>query len=86
MRAWKHDGGSFLRDGTSLTWHEVDNSGSRIASFTEHSRQEGQVVLFDERRNMHLLLRSDLCAVRNNGEQNFRQLYAGKFLKTVDCT
>ncbi|RNF08496.1 hypothetical protein TraAM80_02722 [Trypanosoma rangeli] len=86
MRAWKYDGGSFLRDGQSITWHEMDKKGVRLASFTEVTRQEGQVLLHDAKRNMDLLLRSDLCAVRHSGEENFRQLYAGKFMKTVDCT
>ncbi|PWU91430.1 hypothetical protein C4B63_43g1033c [Trypanosoma cruzi] len=86
MRAWKYDRGSFLRDGQSITWHEVNEKGERLATFTELTRQEGQLLLHDEKRNMDLLLRSDLCAVRHKGEENFRQLYAGKFMKTVDCT
>ncbi|KAH9597611.1 hypothetical protein LSM04_004777 [Trypanosoma melophagium] len=86
MRAWKHDGGMFLRDGNSVTWHEMDSKGTSIAVFTEQTRQDGQIILFDEKRNMQLLLRSDLCAVRQGDQEDFHQLYAGHFLKTVDCT
>ncbi|ORC89547.1 uncharacterized protein TM35_000123220 [Trypanosoma theileri] len=86
MRAWKHDGGMFLREGTTLIWHEMDKKGTRIAAFTEEMRQDGQVILRDEKRDMQILLRSDLCAMRHGNQEEFHQLYAGQFLKTVDCT
>lgn len=85
MEAWKHDGGSFIHDEKSGTWHELNSDGESVASFVEFTRKDDTVVLRDESRHLFLLLRPDLAAIMNNGDDNFQPLFQGRFVSSVSC-
>lgn len=87
VSAWKHGGGSFKREGNTKNWVEYNDKGIPGTRF-EESQREGPstLVLFDPKREIHILLRDDLAGIRNKGEHQFQQLYQGHWLKTVDCT
>ncbi|KAK7194923.1 hypothetical protein NESM_000414500 [Novymonas esmeraldas] len=99
MIAWRHDQGSFQCDNcvgaqasrvvsgaVPRQWTEYNKERRVLNVFVEEHRDGAQLVLRDDARGVSILLRNDLCGVRTEAEQNFRQLYGGTFMSVVDCT
>jgi hypothetical protein len=85
--AWKHQGGSFRKEGGgSLNWIEYDGEGKPGSTFVEELREGDQVVIRNDERSIAILLRGDLAGIRNKGEHNFQQLYQGHWMQVADCT
>ncbi|KAG5506153.1 hypothetical protein GH5_05836 [Leishmania sp. Ghana 2012 LV757] len=99
MIAWKFKDGKFLCDnciGVNMEtvrsgavrrcWTEYNQDHHATNSFVEEHRDGTKVVIHDENRSLSILLSSEVSGIRNEGEQNFRQLYSGTFISVVDCT
>lgn len=90
--AWKHAEGRLQRvreasGNAKALWREYDEKNQAVAELTEigFDRSKKIVVLRENSRNIEVLLRPDLCAVKTPEEQEFRQLYMGAWLKVAHC-
>eukprot|EP01065_Artemidia_motanka_P031284 TRINITY_DN37573_c0_g1_i1.p1 TRINITY_DN37573_c0_g1~~TRINITY_DN37573_c0_g1_i1.p1 ORF type:complete len:118 (+),score=41.33 TRINITY_DN37573_c0_g1_i1:62-415(+) len=83
---WKHAKGKFVNKPDTKVWSEFDADGKEIAQFTERLRQGNQVILFDRKRNLQILLQEDLAATNSDGGTQYSQLYQGEWSKVIDCT
>ena len=83
---WKHAGGTFRKLRGTNTWVEYNKEGNEGSRFSEKMVEGDQVVIHDPARELSILLRGDLAGIQNKGEQNYQQLYAGGWTRTVDCT
>lgn len=93
LSVWKHGGGMFRRMPSpgargTFVWKEFDNSWNVLATFQESMRDvaQQQVVLVDKERGVSILLRTDVCGIRQTDEQQFQKLYGGTWMRVVDCT
>lgn len=92
LSAWKHGGGMFRRmpnpevKGT-FVWKEFDNNWNVQATFHETSKewQQQQVILEDKSRGVSILLRADVCGIKQSGDQQFQKLYSGGWVRVIDC-
>lgn len=88
---WKHAGGSFKKVGPN-TWKEFNDKNIPTPDVFEQVLTEGTaVVIHDKRRDLQILLKDDVAGVKNSeairrNDPNFQQLYAGSFIKVMDCT
>lgn len=83
---WKHAGGTFRRIKGTLNWEEANEKGEGHTVFTEVTRENDNLVIRNEERGVNILLRNDMAGIQNKGQNGYQQLYAGSWLKTVDCT
>lgn len=70
-----------------IFWEEFGKEGESVAHYGEIMRDmtEGIAVLLDLSKDREVLLRRDLCGARAVGGAEFKQLYAGSFMKTAHC-
>lgn len=83
---WRHEKGSFKRMPNGRDWQEVNTDGTLGSLFHQVHTEGTAVVIRNDERKIELLLRDDLCGIKNEGEQQFQQLYGGGWAKIVDCT
>ena len=83
---WKHEKGSFRKQPNGRDWQEVNNDGTLGSLFRQIHQEGTAVVIRNDEREVELLLRDDLCGIKNKGEQQFQQLYGGSWVRIVDCT
>lgn len=85
---WKHSGGIFHRytDATGRKkWVEFDSERRQKAEYDEVQQQSGASVLRDPVKEIELLLRRDMCAMKRYNEREYQQLYAGGWVKVARC-
>eukprot|EP00756_Hemistasia_phaeocysticola_P056093 Hpha_TRINITY_DN32124_c0_g1::TRINITY_DN32124_c0_g1_i1::g.18534::m.18534 len=83
---WKHAKGKFVKKQDTKQWTEFDANNKEVAYFTETMRTGNQVIVFDKKRNLQILLQDELAATNSDGGTQFSQLYQGEWLRVVDCT
>ncbi|EPY16944.1 hypothetical protein STCU_10898 [Strigomonas culicis] len=85
--AWGHDGGFFfLEAGKGKIWKEVSQNNVIVSSFREVKREPDQIFLFNDSRNVGIVLKDDLCGISENGDPQYNILYKGRFMPVADCT
>lgn len=85
-QVWKHSKGSFKHVPGTNDWQEVNEDGSLGSLFRQVLTEGTSIVIRNDDRKIELLLRDDLAGIKNEGEQQFQQLYGGGWLSIVDCT
>jgi hypothetical protein len=83
---WKHAQGSFKKMPNGRDWQEVNNDGTLGSSFRQIHEEGSSIVIRNDEREVELLLRDDLCGIKNKGESQFQQLYPGSWIQILDCT
>ena len=83
---WKHEKGTFKNIPGTKNWQEHNNDGTLGSLFRQIHQEGTSIVIRNDEREVELLLRDDLCGIKNKGEGQFQQLYPGGWVKIVDCT
>lgn len=85
-QVWKHEKGTFKSVAGTKQWQEYNSDGTLGTLFRQIHQEGTAIVIRNDEREIELLLRDDLCGIKNKGESQFQQLYSGGWLKIVDCT
>merc|ERR1711991_720670 len=83
---WRHEKGSFKRLPNGRDWQEMNADGTTGSLFRQVHQEGTAIVIRNDEREIELLLRDDVCGIKNKGEQQFQQLYPGGWARIVDCT
>ena len=85
-QVWTHENGSFRKQPNGRDWQEMNNDGTLGSLFRQIHQEGTSIVIRNDEREIELLLRDDLCGIKNKGEEQFQQLYGGGWVRIVDCT